>query len=293
MKICLQCTAQLEEKEWSCPACGWAPIYQDGFPLLSPELADGFADYPVNAHNRRVHLEASNFWFVYRNQVIACFLGLFFSRAKKLLEIGCGTGFVLSGISHAFPSIELLGVEAYPSALKYARERVRKAEFAQMDACRLPFVEEFDVVGAFDVLEHMSDDNLALKEIYKATNRGGGLIMTVPQHPWLWSTSDDRAGHKRRYTRRELKHKVQSAGFDILHMTSFISLLLPLMMMSRWKKSRLYKSSPSDTQCEIDLPKPINILFKLICSGEFLMVRNGFSLPVGGSLLCIARKKRS
>lgn len=290
MRICLQCTAQLNHTGWGCPACGWRPVFRDGLPILSPELAAGSPDYPVDAHEHCIHFEEANFWFKCRNRIIIHCLELYFPAAAKLLEIGCGTGFVLSGLSQAFPGMELFGAEAYPSALKYASKRVRDAEFAQMDAYRLPFVEEFDVVGAFDVLEHLDEDFLALKELYRATKNSGGLILTVPQHPWLWSRLDDESGHKRRYTCKELKRKVEAAGFEVLFMTSFIMTLLPLMVTSRLRKNRQYRKKTTEIQCELNLSKKLNTFLQLACLGDNYLIRKGFALPAGGSLLCIAKK---
>lgn len=291
MRICLQCDAHLSGKRWHCPDCGWSPEFQDGFPLLAPYLADGFSDYPLHAHEKRVHLEATSFWFQCRNQIITNALDRFFPRVGNFLEVGCGTGFVISGISRTFPGINIFGAEAYPSALKYANERIHKAEFAQMDVMHLPFTDEFDVVGCFDVLEHLEDDIRALSEIYKAGKRGMGLIITVPQHPWLWSKVDEKAGHKRRYTRDGLKNKVQTVGFEVLSMTSFITLLLPLMVASRWRKSRQRAVGHAEIHNELNISQSLNTLFKLICALEVSWIKNEISLPVGGSLLCIAKKK--
>ena len=78
-----------------------------------------------------------------------------------------------------------------------------------MDARRIPFEREFDVVGAFDVLEHIVEDEDVLGQMFKATRPGGGLLVTVPQHPFLWSASDEHAMHQRRYSRAELRRKVE------------------------------------------------------------------------------------
>lgn len=83
------------------------------------------------------------------------------------MEIGCGTGYVLSGLS-ASTDFQLSGSDIHVEGLKYAKQRVPSAEFIQMDATEMPFETEFDAIGAFDVLEHISDDELALKNIHKS-----------------------------------------------------------------------------------------------------------------------------
>ena len=87
----------------------------------------------------------------------------------------------------------------------------------QMDARFVPFEEEFDVIGAFDALEHIKEDEDVLREIFRATKEGGGIILTVPQHPFLWSQMDEISHHYRRYTRRGLIDKVQRAGFEVVY----------------------------------------------------------------------------
>ncbi len=74
----------------------------------------------------------------------------------------------------------------------------------QFDACAIPYKAEFDVIGAFDVIEHIEEDTAALTQMYQALKPGGGLLITVPQHRFLWSAVDEMSYHKRRYHRNEL-----------------------------------------------------------------------------------------
>src|ERR1041384_8013479 len=119
------------------------------------------------------------------------------------MEIGCGTGYVLSGIRQAFPDLRLSGSEIFSVGLTFAAERLPGIQLYQMDARQIPFREEFDVVGAFDVLEHVTEDEEVLSQMYQATRKGGGILLTVPHHPFLWSSLDVHARHVRRYQTRE------------------------------------------------------------------------------------------
>src|SRR4030095_1631809 len=103
-------------------------------------------------------------------------------------------------------------------------------------ARRIPFRGEFDVIGAFDVLEHIKEDEEVLAQMYQATRPRGGVLLTVPQHSFLWSEVDDYSRHVRRYSASELKAKVKRAGFETLRTTSFVSLLLPVMFISRLRQ---------------------------------------------------------
>lgn len=206
MKLCLACGNVFSSSGWNCSNCGYQPELREDYPAFALDLvADtGFKDA---IFGELVNLEARNFWFRARNKLIVWALQRYFPQRDSFLEVGCGTGFVLAGISDAYPHLKLAGSEISSAGLAFAAERVPGADFFQMDACAIPFVEEFDVVGAFDVLEHIEEDQKALAQLHRATRVGGGLLITVPQHQILWSNMDVHACHVRRYSARELAAK--------------------------------------------------------------------------------------
>jgi len=93
------------------------------------------------------------------------------------LEIGCGTGHVLSGVARAYPGTKIYGSELFPAGLAFAAEREPAADFMQMDARHIPFIDEFDVIGAFDVLEHIKEDEQVLAQMYSALKPGGSWYL--------------------------------------------------------------------------------------------------------------------
>jgi SAM-dependent methyltransferase len=211
----------------------------------------------------------------------------YFPTMTSALEIGCGTGFVLKALAETFTQARLAGSEVFREGLAFAAERVPSAELFQMDARRIPFQGEFDVIGAFDVIEHIEEDDEVLREMYGAIKPGGGIILTVPQHRWLWSDTDVYARHKRRYSRRELKSKAESAGFRVEYMTSFVSILLPVLMISRYrfKRDQSYRS-----EMETHIHPVVNRVLMAALTGERFLVKRGLSLPAGGSLMLVAKK---
>jgi SAM-dependent methyltransferase len=232
--------------------------------------------------------EAGSFWFRSRNRLIVWALRRYFPGARSFLEVGCGTGFVLQGLRETFPGLELTGVELYAEGLEVARRRVPDARLVQVDARELPFDAEFDVVGSFDVLEHIEDDEAALAAIFRATAPGGGAVLAVPQHPRLWSAADEFGKHVRRYRRRELVAKVGRAGFRVERVTSFVTLLLPLMAVSRVTHRRLDESY--DPVAELRHSRPLDLSLERVMDIERTLIRAGISLPAGGSLLVVARR---
>jgi len=250
---------------------------------------DGGDEYPDELFPVLAKLEDESFWFRSRNRLIKWALERYGNAPRSFLEVGCGTGYVLAGMRSAFPTLQLTGVELFFAGLPFARARVSDAELLQADAASLPFRDEFAAAGAFDVLEHIPDDDAALAGISEAIQPGGLLLVTVPQHPWLWSAPDEVAGHKRRYTRRELATKVERAGFEVLKLTSFVSLLLPAMAVSR--RMRRGDHRDYDIASEFRTTQSINRLLERIMVAELSAIRRGVTFPVGGSLFVAATRR--
>jgi SAM-dependent methyltransferase len=246
------------------------------------------AAYDPALYEAIAQAEPQSFWFRARNRLIVSTVRRHFPDAGSLLEVGCGTGFVLAGLREAFPSMRLVGSELFAEGLELARRRLPDVELLQLDALEMPFAEEFDVVGAFDVLEHVHDDEGVLAGMRRALSAGGGLVLLVPQHPRLWSDMDAVARHVRRYTRRELATKVDAAGFEVVQASSFVSALLPAMVLSRAVRRGLRRRY--DPIAELH-PGPLNGVFERVLDGERRLIEHGVSLPLGGSLLLVGRKR--
>jgi SAM-dependent methyltransferase len=264
----------------------------DGHHCFAPELAFESDGFDSEAHKRLFQLEQRCFWFRARNKLLQFTLEKFFPWAQSLFEIGCGTGFVLAGFADVYPEMRLVGGEIYVSVLKHASSRVPRCEFIQVDVCNLPYENEFDVIGAFDLLEHIDEDERAIKQMHQALKGRGCLILTVPQHQWLWSAQDKIARHKRRYSRKALVNKIEFVGFQVIWVTSFISLLLPLMVVSRLRWRWIGSTRVSlDNTVEFQLPERFDFLLEKACDVERrFLEKHGQSLPLGGSLLVVAMK---
>lgn len=283
------CRLEFDGFSWECPSCHTIPPLIEGYMAFAPELNDASDGFEAGYFARLAQLEAENFWFRPRNRLIIWALRRYFSEAKNFFEIGCGTGFVLSGVEGAFPQLSVYGSDIFREGLAYAAERLKSAELFQMDARKIPFKDEFDVIGAFDVLEHIKEDGIVLSQMCQAVRQGGGIILTVPQHPFLWNQYDEYSRHVRRYTSRELRRKVEQAGFKVQRMSSFVSFLLPLMAISRLKKKRK-TDSKYDALAELKTNGPVNMMLERVLDMERAIIRLGFSFPAGGSLLLIAYK---
>jgi ubiquinone/menaquinone biosynthesis C-methylase UbiE len=290
MKVCTQCYEKFANSSWICPACNFEPTIIDDHLSFAPHLTEENEGFEASYFFELATLEAKNFWFRSRNQLILWALLKYFPSAKNLLEIGCGTGFVLSGIEQSYPELALHGSEIFTKGLNLAADRLSKqVALYQMDARRIPFEDEFDIIGAFDVLEHIPEDQSVLDEMYRATSHNGGIMLTVPQHLWLWSRSDDYARHVRRYCVDELGSKVEQAGFEVVRITSFVSFLLPLMFLSRLQQRKSH--SKYDIFSELKIGGCRNQLLEYVMTWERRCIQTGISFPFGGSLLLLAKKQ--
>lgn len=290
MRLCLACQHTYEEPGWACPACGNTPVERNGFLAFAPVLADSNDGFNPEFFKLMVSVEPTHFWFAARNRILMNTLRKYFVRPEKVLEIGCGTGFVLSGMCTIFPQAHFSGSDIYTEGLAFTAQRVPDAFLFQMDARQIPFQTEFDLIGAYDMLEHVVEDEAVLKQMHRACKPGGGIALTVPQHPWLWSRIDDFAHHKRRYTRAELIEKVTRAGFRVEYATSFVSLLLPLMLAARWRRK---PGTAMDEQMEavgLSIGRLVNRVLGGVMRIERFLIDLGLSLPFGGSLLVVAKK---
>lgn len=268
----------------------------NGIKCYAPELADANLDYPKEVFKILYEVEDTNFWFVSRNKIIQhLFKKYLGSRNNKILEIGCGTGYVLKGLEDKFINYQLVGSEIHIEGIKFAKERLQKVQFIQLDATKMPFENEYDAIGAFDVLEHIEEDEKVMKEVYKSLKKEGLFFISVPQYQWMWSINDDIAYHKRRYNRNEMKEKLSNNGFEVLYISSFVFMLFPFMYFSRFFKQKNATEITDEVilkeMNELQLNPIINAVFGLFMKIDVLLIKWNLSLPFGGSLITVARKK--
>jgi len=235
--------------------------------------------------------EQNHFWFKARNQLIIHSMRKHLKQPNVYFEVGCGTGFVTRAVHDTFPYCQIIATELFDEAIKYAKSRVPNATFMQADARTLNLTNLADAVGVFDVLEHIVEDMSVLNSIYTLLKPNGTLFITVPQHQWLWSDQDDIAHHVRRYHAQDLHEKLQQSGFKILQSTSFVTSLLPMMLISRLTKNKKYnKNYKSNPTAELTLPLFLNHLFYFFMKFDLGLIKLGISLPIGGSRLVVAKK---
>ena len=140
-----------------------------------------------------------------RNRIIA--------ESGTLLEFGAGTGFLAELFQMNF-KIKPDCVELDPNLVKHIRDKdFRCFQFLSETP------QDYAAIYTSNVLEHIENDSVVLKELFDSLMPGGVIGIYVPAHPILYSTMDEEIGHVRRYTRSELREKVLHAGFAIQTIT--------------------------------------------------------------------------
>jgi SAM-dependent methyltransferase len=265
----------------------------EGFKCYDPDLAYQNDGFPSDHFDRLAELEEDSFWFKARNLILIHLFKKYVGEgaSKKVMEIGSGNGYVLKGLSQL--NYTLIGTEIYLDGLKNIRKRLPNIELIQLNALQLPFQQEFDAIGSFDVLEHIEEDEQVMKNVYTALKNKGFFIITVPQHPFLWSYIDEYAKHKRRYSRKELKEKLIRNGFEVKYIGSFVFTLFPFVLLSRIVKKNkpIEQVTFKDVEAEFLIPKWMNTLFYYLLKLDYLFIRLGISLPFGSSLVAVAEKQ--
>ncbi|GAA3718238.1 class I SAM-dependent methyltransferase [Nonomuraea antimicrobica] len=178
---------------------------------------------------RLIALESTHWWYRERRAILRRELrGL--GRPGRALDVGAAGGGNTRVLAEA--GWDATAADHCPEAVETARRRGLKAVLA--DARSLPFEPgSVDLVTAFDVLEHIPEDDVVAAEIARVLAPGGYALIAVPCDMSLWSPHDDAVGHVRRYARESLTHVVEQAGLTVDRVWSWNVLLRPLVARHR------------------------------------------------------------
>jgi ubiquinone/menaquinone biosynthesis C-methylase UbiE len=234
-------------------------------------------------YDRMAELDERHWWYRARREVLAALIRRRACPAPgaKLLEIGCGTGHNISML-RTFGEVEAIEVD--PAARAMAELRLgRPIGSAPLPA--LPGVEDrsYDMVGAFDVIEHIKDDRAALTGIARVLKPSGRFVMTVPAHPWMWSAHDVVNHHHRRYTKDGLVRLFEGSPLRLQGIGYFNSLLFPVAIAARAAGKIRGKEDGDDTLP----PAPLNAALEKVFAQEARLIGR-VPLPPGLSLWAIA-----
>ncbi len=289
MILCPNCQEVLSLKGEAlvCPKCLIQVKKKDGIFVFHPKYLRSFSSHTLEGLESIHNVESHHFWWCTRAKYILRIIRKYVNKNSQLIEIGAGSGNVSrvlqnEGFRMAVGEIQL-------PALYWAKEYGIN-DLYQFDLNLPVFKKHFDVVCMFDVLEHLEDDDLAIKSVKTMLKEKGKVVITVPAHKWLWNKRDVLERHRRRYKLKEIKDLLLQNGFKVIMCKHFFVSILPLLAV------RKFFSCAEGVECiqdEIRDNVKINPLInKLLCYMVTLenLILGKFSPKIGGSIAVVAEK---
>jgi SAM-dependent methyltransferase len=233
--------------------------------------------------------EQAHWWFTGRRRILAAVIGrLGLPEGAKILELGSGTGGNFAMLQ-GFGTVTAVEKDALARALSVRNAWGTVEVKAGWLPDGLPELGRFDLICLFDVLEHIAEDEAALRAVRTLLAPGGRVVITVPAFERLWGLHDEQMHHQRRYERAELAAKLHHAGFAVAQLSYCNMFLFPAALVMRLLDrlgSRLW--GRRQARGAGMLPAPVNWVFGGIFGAERFLIGR-VRLPFGLSLLAVAQ----
>lgn len=246
--------------------------------------------YPSDGCKSAFAFEETSFWFLHRNRVIVDAIRRTAPPPRLFLDVGGGNGFVTCALVRAgYPSVIL-----EPSAAGAANARTRGLTHVIRSDFRTCLFQpgRFEIVGLFDVIEHVKEDIDFLRGVASILRPGGLVVVTVPAFQGLFSPDDTAAGHFRRYTRAAIAAVLRAAGFQPVRLSYFMAAtVLPVLLLRTvpgWLGLRTGMDRARDCR-EHSGRSPLHRAATAILHAEANVLARGGSIPMGTSCLAIGQ----
>lgn len=282
MIVCQKCEDEVlrNDDKYICKSCNEGYSIINGVPYFYKNINK--EDYKLDEYTIEIdkiaNAEQNHFWFKSRRNLILQVFDKFISKKDKVIEIGAGTGSIARMLNTEGYNLSI--GEIHPNGIEYAlKNNDKNLPIYQFNIMNNPFKNHFDVVGLFDVLEHIEDDKLAINNIGKMLKDGGKIILTVPAHMWLWCEEDEVSNHFKRYEIDSLKGLLITEGFTIKYASNFFISLIPL----------LYLRTKSKSSSDIKINPIVNFILSAVSNIENKILKF-ISSKIGGSIIIVAEK---
>lgn len=239
----------------------------------------------ANYYREMAELQTDHWWYEGRRNILSSIIkDLNLPENAQILEAGCGPGANLDMLK-SYGEVSAFEPEDFAAA--------HASEISGLDVKTgllpdpFPFDGPFDLIGAFDVIEHIDDDVGALMALNSRLKDDGTAIFTVPAHQWLWSKHDDINHHKRRYNRSEFKKTLEKGGFRVEKISYYNMWLFPAAVSVRYLK----KWGGKDDESDVQMPAPfVNKALCTMFSSEKHILKM-MNQPFGLSIIAVCKKK--
>lgn len=211
-----------------------------------------------------------------------------------LLEIGSSSGYLLGDIKDNFSNAFIIGSDCIPEPLEKIATVNPNVPLIQMDLGNCPLPDRsVNVIVALNVLEHIEDDENALRQIHRILKPGGYAIIEVPANPDLYDFYDKQLHHYRRYSMKDLCKKVYRSGFCVQKQTYLGVFIYPAFrfVKNRNKQIRHLNSTQDSVKDMIQFGGPyLNAILCLLMKME-LKIGDYIRYPKGIRCLVTLKKE--
>lgn len=261
------------------------------------QTSDDTGGFNPEWYHELFQAEQRHCWFRARNRLITTLAAQALEDApgSTILEIGCGNGNVTHALQEAFPHSRVIGMDLFGEGFAFAKRRGVR-DLIQADARQSPFSIDFDLIGIFDVLEHIPEDEAVLRDLHGLIRPDGALLVTVPAHMSLWSYTDELSHHCRRYELAEITEKTKHAGFEVQFASDFMSALYPILWTYRKLFGGSAAKSPSAEEgverslAELRINPVLNMVLGPLLNAEVRRLTKRRRMPRGTSIVVLARR---
>jgi SAM-dependent methyltransferase len=203
-----------------------------------------------------------------------------------IADLGCSTGYLLEDLRAAYPRARLIGVDLVAPGLRKAHGLLPEAWLLRADVCALPLADRsIDGIVSANLLEHVPDDEGALREMRRVLRPGGRAVIVVPAAPGTYDYYDRFLGHERRYGRRELATKARAAGLEVLEDAHLGAPLYPAFWAVKKRNRRRFghlRGAALEERVARDIANTKDSpLGAWACRRERSLMRRGVRLPFG------------
>lgn len=252
-----------------------------------------------NYYKEYYHLERLHWWFKARSYILESQIQkriITENRKLKILNVGVATGATTKMLENFG---EVVSVEYDNECCQFLKNQLN-IEAIEASLTDLPFDDNtFDLVCAFDVIEHIEDDDKAVMEINRVLKIGGNFVITVPAYNFLWSNHDIINHHYRRYTSSNLSAKIQNSNLKIsfksyFNFYFFLPIFLIRMIKNVLQKLTInVKKEKENTGSNFEIfgkSKLLNDFLYLFFKTENYLLSLNIRFPIGVSILFIGEK---
>ena len=232
-------------------------------------------------------VETNHWWFKSRRKYLIDLLKNS-PKDSKILDVGCSSGVFLKDLEElGFNSDNLFGIDISEKAISNSKKNGLTNTFV-MDAQNITSTEKFDIIVASDCLEHLENDTKALNNWKNSLNKNGKMYVFVPAFMSLWSYHDEVNMHFRRYTKNELKSKIENEDLEIIKSSYWNFFLFVPVYVFRKISSIFHQKKSGESDITIGNSFLNNTLLQLLIFENKLLKMINF--PFGVSAFCIAKK---